>query len=120
MPNNEFSPQQDAQEVWNAALSAVRSTETEQRPKLLDHSITTMPPGSQEPEQIIMKHWSDGNWSDKYRTIAITALGPVSYKCEVVSRDPLETEDDVIYSHGPDSPETLAYLRRLALRLCSE
>jgi hypothetical protein len=115
----EMSPQQSAQELWAAALSAVQAAEPDKRAVLLDHSITTIPPNNQNPEQIILSHWSDGSWTDKYRTLAITALGPVSYEYSVVSCNPPTPEEDTTERHGPDAPATLEYLQRLAGRLHS-
>ena len=117
---HEHSPQQNAQELWAAALNIIQQTEPDEGPRLLDHSISTIPPGSQAPEQIVLRHWSGGSWTDKYRTLAITALGPVSYEFSVVSWSPPTPEEDTTDVHGPDAPATIEYLQRLAGRLRSE
>jgi hypothetical protein len=118
--SHEFSPQQNTQELWDASLRAIQAAGPNKGARLLDHSISTIPPDSHAPEQIILTHWSDGSWTDKFRTLAITALGPVSYEYSVVSWNPPVPEDDMTDVYGSDAPATFEYLQRLTGRLRSE
>jgi len=114
MTQHEFSPQENTQEIWSAALNTLQNTEDGQQPYLLGQKITTVPPNSRNPEQIILRHNYDGPWRDVRRTLALTALGPVSYQYSVFYEGSVDDSENIDESYGADAPETLEWLSDVA------
>jgi hypothetical protein len=112
MSQHEFSPQENTREVWDAALSALQAAKDDERPRLFGDRITTLPPDSKNPEQIVLQADHDGPWRDVRRTLALTALTPVSFRYEASYWD--EPDEDIDKSYEPDASETLEWLRILA------
>lgn len=115
--SQEFSPQQNTTELWDAALIAIQATKEGQQPRLLGQDITTIPPNSRTPEQIIFQYNYDGPWRDVSRTLAFTAIGPVSYEYADYHREEIGDGAEIDESYGPDAPETLDWLSDLAQSL---
>jgi len=121
----EFTPQEDSELLWETALEAIKELAAEKRAGKASQLaaawvhgqwVSTVPAGSEQPEEISMHYDYDGNFRDVYRTLTLTAAGARSLHYSNIHWGSGEDEDpaDQDYVFGPASPDTLDWMARLA------
>ena len=111
----EFTPQEDTKEVWDAAMTEKDVPESK-RHWLGWVVIEAMPPGANEPEQIVLTTESMGSSRDVTRTLTLTSTGPVSYEYRNFHWNGDSDADEHDF-FGSDDPRTLERLDELAARI---
>lgn len=117
MNDYEFSPRQNAHQLWEAAMGSIDTAENGRQERLLGHTVLAPPEGSRQPEAIRLAGEYDGNWSDTYQSLTITPDGPAGYEYSMQTWNPPTPEEDVHEQYSGDAPETHDYLNRLANQL---
>lgn len=107
----EYTTQENAEELWNAATKAIQAAKEGQLPRILGQTTVN----SVTSDRIILRHDYDGAWRDVERTLTLAHDGPVSfrYRSNHWGEGCVEADNEDI-THGPYEAQTLEWLASLA------